>query len=424
MSETRRTVLKTLTGVAAGAAVGRAAPALAAEKVTIVAHAVHRQAATTGQGGDITASWRDKNGASIEWLTFGVGETNERTLKEASLAQGSADIGFMLDRYAGPQYANLFEDLNEWQAKDPIPDFAGIPGSMKAAHTFGGKLTAMPFRHATQGFFCNNTLLAERGVAPPKTVEEMPAIAERLTYERPDGTKVSGLVIAMDDPAAPLDWIRGFGGDFITADYKPVCDSPATVRGVTVLRELYVKGVLPRNAMSMMNEDVTTFMQQGRAAMTNNAFGRYAVFNDAKASKFPGQIAAMRIPLAVDGKYTPAKTSVWAMAIPRNARNKALSWSLVKYLSTPENTVLEALNGNGPVRPAAYDDPRVEKLIPYAMAEKAALAEARLVIPGFPNAARAMDLFMEEFGLALLGRKPPQEAMADLRKRVQPLLPA
>ncbi len=295
---------------------------------------------------------------------------------------------------------------------------------MKAAHTFGGKLTAMPFRHATQGFFCNTTLLAERGIAAPKTVEEMPAIAEQLTYERSDGTKVSGLVIAMDDPSAPLDWIRGFGGDFITQDYKVVCDTPATVRGVTVLRDLYAKGVLPRNAMNMMNEDVTTFMQQGRAAMTNNAFGRYAVFNDPKASKFPGNIVPMRIPLGVDGRFTPAKTSVWAMAIPRNAKNKALSWSLIRYLSAPESTVLEALNGNGPVRPSAYDDPRVQKLIPYAEAEKAALTEARLVIPGFPNAARAMDLFMEEFGLALLGRKSPQDAMSNLRKRVQPLLPA
>ena len=35
-----------------------------------------------------------------------------------------------------------------------------------------------------------------------------------------------------------------------------------------------------------------------------------------------------------------------------------------------------------------------------------------------------MDMFMEEFGLAMLDRKSPQQAMADLKKRVLPLLPA
>ena len=112
------------------------------------------------------------------------------------------------------------------------------------------------------------------------------------------------------------------------------------------------------------------------------------------------------------------------MAIPSNAPKKELSWSLIRHLSLPEATIAEALNGNGPVRPSAYDDARVQKLIPSAAAEKRARAAARLVVPGFPNAARAMDIFMEELGLAMLDRKTPQQAMRDLKTRVQPLLPA
>ena len=71
----------------------------------------------------------------------------------------------------------------------------------------------------------------------------------------------------------------------------------------------------------------------------------------------------------------PAKTSVWAMAIPRNGRNKERAWSLIRYLSTRESTIAETLNGNGPVRPSAYEDARVKALIPYAAAEKEALAQ-------------------------------------------------
>ena len=424
---TRRDVLRHLAALAAGTAVGPLAVtrAMAAERMTIISHAVHKAAATTGQGGDITAPWRSSHGGvEIEWLTFGVEAVNERAMKEASLSEGNADIVFILDRYTGPQFAGLFEDLRTWQAKDPIPNFAEIPAGMTAAHTFSGKLTAIPYRHATHGLHYNTDFFSARGVtAPPKNVDEVMALAEKLTFKRDDGVQVYGLVMNFDDPATPIDWIRAYGGDFITPDYQIAIDSPASVRGVTMLCDLFRKGIIPKNSMNLKTEDVITFMQQGRAAMTNNPFNRYVNYNDPKASKYSGKIAVVSLPLGVDGKPIPAKTSVWAMAIPRNSKNKERSWSLIKLLSTPESTVAATLNGNGPVRPSAYEDAKVKALIPYAAAEKQALGSARLVVPGFANAAKSMDIFIEELGHAMLGNKEPKAAMAEVKKRVQPLLP-
>ena len=424
---TRRTVIAhLLPGAAAAVALTVFAPrrAVAAERLSIFSHAVHKAVSTTGPGGDVTAAWREKNGAEVEWLTSGVEATNERAFKEASLGQGNANIVFLLDRYTGPQFAGMFEDLGAWHARDPIPGLNEIPAGMIGAHTLGGKLTAIPFRHATHGLHYNTTFLAERGVQPPKTIEQTLKAAEQLTYTRADGTRVYGLVLNFDDPSSPIDWIRAFGGDFITPSYEVVIDQPAAVRAVAAICDLYKREILPKNVLTMKTEDVTTFMQQGRAAMCNQPFGRFVAFNDPKTSKFPGRIAVGPLPLASDGKPTPAKTSVWAMAIPRNSRNKELSWSLIKHLSLRESVIAEALNGNGPVRPSAYDDAKVKALIPYAAEEKLALAGARLVVPGFPNNGKAMDIFIEEFSQAMLGAKEPQAAMMDLKKRVVPLMPA
>ncbi len=419
---TRRHTLLTLAGTAACIAV----PARADEwTITIVAHAVHRQAATTGPGGDITASWRNANNSSIEWLTFGVEATNERVLQDASLSRGSVDIGFVLNGYTGPQYAHLFEDLHDWQARNPIPAIDEFPATMLATHTYGGKLTALPYRHATQGLHYNTALFAERGVAgPPGTITDWMTLVEKMSYVRDDGSRVYGLVVSMEDLSCTLDIVRAFGGDFITQDLKVVIDQPPAVRAISAMRDLIKQNAMPRNTTNFKNEDVISYMQQGRAAMTNSPFGRFFTFNDPKASKFPGKVAAVSLPLAIDGNATPAKTSVWAMAIPRNGHDKELSWSLIRHLSTPESTILAALNGNGPVRPSAYDDPHVRKLLPYAEAEKTALATARLITPSFPNATRAMDAMMEELGLALLGRKDVQTAMNDAKSRVEPLLTA
>lgn len=415
---------RTLLG--AGAAATLAAPrvARAAEKLVIISHAVHRTAATKGPGGDVTEAWQRANNVEIEWLTFGVEAVNERALKEANLAQGNADVVFMLDRYTAPQFALLFEDLNEWMSREAIPDFAEIPDGMLAAHRFGTRQAAIPFRHATHGLHFNTTFLAERGIAaPPRTLDETLAAIEKLSFTR-DGTRVYGLIINMDDPSTPIDWVRAYGGDFITPDYKVVVDQPGAVQAMTVMADLFKRGLMPRNVVNMKTEDIITFMQQGRGAMTNQPFNRIFNYGDPKASKFPGQFAVTPLPTGIDGKPIPAKTSVWAMAIPRNARRKELSWSLIRHLSLPESTILAALNGNGPVRPSAYADPRVQKIVPYAAAEAEALKTARLVVPGFANNAKAMDMFIEEMGAVLLGTKAPQAAMTDLAARVKPLLPA
>ena len=415
----RRTLLR-----AAAIAPALATPhiARANEKLVVISHAVHRTAAPTGRGGDITETWRRANNIEIEWLTFGVEVTNERALKEASLSQGNADVVFMLDRYTGPQFAPLFDDLGVWMGRTALPDFAEIPQGMLAAHRFGTKQAAMPYRHATHGLHANKTLLAERGITMPRTLDDTISAFEKLNFMR-DGTRVYGLVINMDDPSSPIDWVRAYGGDFITPDYKVVVDQPGAVRAMEMFRELFRQNRMPRNVVNMKTEDIITMMQQGRGALTNQPLNRLLNYGYPKASKFLGQFEVTPLPLGIDGRPIPAKTSVWAMAIPRNARRKELSWSLIRHLSLPESTVLAAMNGNGPVRPSAYADPRVQAVVPWAAQEAEALQSARLVVPGFANAAKAMDMFIEEMGAVLLATKEPQAAMTDLATRVRPLLP-
>jgi len=409
-----------------GPAIAQGRPA----KLTIMSHAVHKAVATGAKGGDSTAPWRQRSGVDAEWITFSVEGVHERVYREASLASGTVDIAFLLERYGGPHIAPLFEDLGEWQARDPIEHFDEIGAGMTAAHTYRGRMIAIPYRHATHGFFCNKTFLAERGVsAMPRSFEEIAELAERLTYARGDGSRVNGYALSMDDPSAMVDLVRAFGGEFITPDYRVVCNEAGAVKAATLVRDWYRKGVLARNVMSFKTEEVITAMQQGRAAMTNQPFGRFVNYNDPRQSKFPGAIDVVALPMATAaaggaiGMPAPAKTSVWGMAIPRNARNKDLSWALIKELSTRESTIRAAINGNGPVRPSAYDNPGVRDLAPWSDFEKAVLPSARLVLPGFENAAKAMDIYMEELQRAMLGQAEPQQAMDAAKARIDPLLP-
>jgi multiple sugar transport system substrate-binding protein len=196
---------------------------------------------------------------------------------------------------------------------------------------------------------------------------------------------------------------------------------------VSLVRDWFRRGVLPRNVMTFKTEEVITAMQQGRAALTNQPFGRLVNYNHPQQSRFPGEIAVRPLPMMASvagaGALVPAKTSVWAMTIPRNSRDKDAAWALIREISGKENTIRAALNGNGPVRLSAYDDPRVRELVPYAAMERAVLPIAGLTLPGFADAGRAMDIMMEELQRCLLGQAEPLATMQSARARIEPLLP-
>jgi multiple sugar transport system substrate-binding protein len=119
-----------------------------------------------------------------------------------------------------------------------------------------------------------------------------------------------------------------------------------------------------------------------------------------------------------------AVVEFWAMAIPRNAGDKALGWDFIRAMSTQAATLAAARNGNGPVRVSTYDDAGFNAQLPTAAVESRALAKARVPYPAFAEASRAQSVFVEEMQAAILARKTPAQAVQDTIARVKPLLPA
>lgn len=410
-------------GLDSTAALAQTAP------LNLFAHRVMQTVSTGAQGGDITKEWAQKNGTTIQWTTFDTGPLQERLFREASLGETTVDVGFLLNTQAVPRAASLFEPLDEYMKRDPLEDASDIfPGLMEGMKV-GGKQFAVPFRHASSGLHYNEELLAEKGFSkPPSTIEEMAEMARACTYRRTDGTAVVGLCMPGVTYPNVIDIARAWDGDFITPDFKCVADQPPMLNAIKMLRELFVAGAFPRNFATLSTEDVNVWMQQGRAAFSLQSMGRNRIYNDPQKSKFPGKIKTIALPgsKTLAGRYeaAPAKVEFWGLCIPKNAKRKDLSWSFIKAMATKAATLGAALNGNGPVRASTYADAGFAKTVPYASEELKVLKVARVPLPAFDEAARAGDLFKEEAEAAVLGMKTPEEAMASLVKRVQPLLPA
>jgi len=424
-SLTRRRFLGT---AAAGAATLSLSPAWAQGRtLNILSHAVHQNVLGSGDG-DLMAGWRAANGAELAFTTFDSNPLQDRLFREASLPATDFSVGYIIDNRPTAEIASLFEPLGPLNDADPIEDFADIAPGLIQGMTVGGSLVGIPVRHATQGLFYNEALLEEAGIdAPPETLEELVEQAIKLTFTSASGTPVTGMILASDLAVFPVMFARAFGGDFITSDFRLVPDRQAFEQGLGVLRAMFETGALPRSYATTRNDDMVTWIQQGRAAFTVLPFARNAQLNNPDQSNFPGRIKAVPFPGSTSlqaGTPMAAVVEAWAMAIPRNARDKQLAWSYIREVSSKRATLGMALNGNGPVRVSTYGEAELSARNPLAAVEAGVLATARGAFPPFPEAARAQATMLEEVQLAVIGRKPVSDAVGAIIDRVGPMLPA
>lgn len=423
---TRRGFLGTTLGGAAALAIN---PAWAAGKtLNILSHKVHETVLGAGGDNDLLKDWKAGNDADAVFTTFDSNPLMDRLFREASLGETDYGVGYMVDNRPTSEIASLFEPLDDMLKNDPIEDFGDIAPGLVQGMTVDSKLIGIPVRHATQGLFYNEDLLAEAGIsAPPTTLEELVEQAKKTTFTSKAGTPVTGMILASDLAVFPVMFARAFGGDFITKDFQLVPDPAAMEQGLDTLRAMFEAGALPRSYATTKNDDQVTWMQQGRAAFTVLPFARNAQLNNPEQSKYPGKIKAIEFPISAGlaGKMPMASiTEAWAMVIPKNAKDKQLAWSYIKEVSSKRVTLGMALNGNGPVRVSSYADEALIKKNPVAAVEAKVLADARGAFPPFPEAARAQATMLEEVQLAVLGRKPVKDAVAAIVERVKPLMPA
>jgi multiple sugar transport system substrate-binding protein len=422
-------------GVWAGGSKEKAAGAKPVEKMgkfTIVLHQVHRNVMTKGAGGDVTADWLAKHPEveGIEWVTLGIADIHSKIFREASLDKTPVDIGFVMNEYFSPEVANLFEPLDGFISKDPPEEWGDVFDSLKEMVKIKGVSYSMPFRTTVTGLHYNAEMFKSRGLPEPKQgmfFEDLLAVAGSLRYKAGDGTDVFPYLIPGDDVGNVVDISRAWNGEFIDANFKCRINEPGMIKAVTLLRDLYAKDLYPKAFSSITNNDLNTWVQQGRIAMTSQATGKNVVFNS-KDSKVTGQIKTISFPIskefASQYKVAPVKSSLWSLSVPKNARNKELSWSFIKHVVGKNNTLGAAINGNGPIRKSTYADETYRKAnSAFWEAELASLAVARPTNPAFANAQQAKDIFLNYVTQAIIGRLEVQDAMNKAKAEIDKLLP-
>lgn len=303
-------------------------------------------------GGDAAADGREKvtmwgswSGAQVDQLDAHAAAFNEsqdeyeveyvpqEIVEEkllTSLAGGQVPDVVLWDRYQTSLYApkGALSSIDELVSEDSV-DLEQFYGPSVDEMTVDGELYGLPLLVDNRSLYYNKTILAEAGIEPPTTWEELRTAAEALTIR--EGGKLTQSGFLLDDLGLFNVYLWQTGGELLNDDQTEVLfDSP---EGAEVLD--YWQGLLEAGVYEQGFGDGIDAFAQGTAAMKMN--GPWAL---ADLDKVEGlEYGIVPPPAGPDGD-TGAAMGGFGLVIPEGAKNAEGAWEFMKWWATePQNSV-------------------------------------------------------------------------------------
>jgi multiple sugar transport system substrate-binding protein len=233
--------------------------------------------------------------------------------------------------------------------------------SMAVGTASDGRITALPLNQDLFILFYNKALFADAGfTAPPKTYDEMFAMAKKMTDPAKGVYGFVGRGIKNANVVLYDTFLLGWDQETVTADGKTLLTaSPKAIEAGKFYQKLMRECGPPGSVGFNWNEAQTSFMQ-GRAAMWLDGIGFSAPLLDPNKSRITDKVGFAPVPAGPHAHNTAP--FIDGIGIPVGAKNKKAAWYFLQY-EAGKDAMKEILrSGSGtPPRATSYADPDIVK---------------------------------------------------------------
>jgi multiple sugar transport system substrate-binding protein len=200
------------------------------------------------------------------------------------------------------------------------------------------------------------------------------------------------------------------GGKVLSDDgKKSEIDSPENVKALQFMVDGIKNGSATRAVTTYMEEESRRSFENGKPAFMRNWPYAYALGN-AKGSKVKGKFKVAPFP-TFEGAGKAGILGGHNLVISAYSKNPKGAVKLIDYLTSPEvEKTYAATYSIAPVLNATYDDPDVQKALPFAQELRQAVTQAksRPVSPVYPQISQAI---YKNVNQALAGRVSAESAL-------------
>ena len=319
-------------------------------------------------------------------------------------------------------YANLSDYIKSASAKDY--DFADIsPGLVKDA-SVNGQVMGVPLNIEGPVLYYRKDLFAKCGVALPRSLTELDAVAAKL---KACDAGVTPFVSRGLKPALPFTYsvfLHNMGGSYIKGGKSQLCSK----EGQASL-DLYAKMLKDYGPPGVVNYSfyqISGLYKEGKAAMAFESSNELSSVMDGGARLKDTGIAVL--PAGPGGSH-PTVIG-WTMSVSNYSKNKEAAWYFVQWATSKAMQEKLALEGIAPPRAAVaggadfkkwMDEQPVRKEWVAAVNELGKTGTSEVGYPIVANPA-SREFVGQAVNELLLGQKPVAQACADADKQLDALI--
>jgi multiple sugar transport system substrate-binding protein len=375
---------------------------------------------------EASAELEQLTGTRFELEVVGYDDVRRLTLRNAQDKVSAYDLISFDVVWAG-EYGKrgillpLDEHLARSRAQVEPEDFLDIAFTQGR---YRGRQLGLPIQPHPELLWYRADLLAADGLQPPRTTEELLAVARH--YQKPESGRYGILWNGQRGQAfgqQMAHFYAAFGQPLLDDQGHPTLDTP---KGVAAARfALALLKVSPVDVVNTAWDQRPLRMSQGSVAMTYEWGARADLVEQAPSSLVAGKIGYAAAPHA-PGEAAVTPIGTWSLGIPSNiGPRRELAWSALAWLTSRETLKLLARHGNGGMpRKSLLRDPELVRRYPvFTVVDQLSQAGQlqdwmRPAVPQWPQLAEILGTTYHDM---LLGRLKPEQAAALAQQQAEAL---
>ena len=308
-----------------------------------------------------------------------------------------------------------------WDQKDIITKYwetnALVGGPKMYLPGPGAQPYGIPFGAETGVLGYRTDIFEKHKLKPPATYDELLAAARLIKDKEGIGGLTSRGQTGHQVTAAWLLHLSPNGGEVFDKAFRAAFNNPQGVKAANILKEIVDTG--PPGIPSYGFGEMQNAFLQGQAAMYLDSVSVFGPAQDPSKSKVVGKVGYVVHP---KGTQHSAQSGGFAMAIPKNARNKDAAFLFMQWMTSKKADLKIALAGGNINRWSTVDNAEIAKKYPI---EVPALRESlkicnpdwRPLIPEWDHISQ--QILGQALPAVITGDKPAKAALDAVVKDVE-----
>lgn len=314
---------------------------------------------------EVAPAFEKATGIKIEFTMLPVDAWRARLKAELGAGSTGIDIAQWSVGMAGwmsPHVLDHSEVVAKITARDPDFAWDDFLGGSKAAATYDGKLSGIPYRITTGIMVYQKELLAKAGFAAfPTTFADFERAAMAVNSP-PDrfafgvmGKQGSGLYTSL------ASWLYSAGGKLV--DFKTgeiFINRPEAVTALQFMADLVVKNKLaPPEVTTWEYDEIIAGGQRDRYVMAQTFAPYMTLMNDPTNSKTAGRWAGAVVPGHTDASQSRTWIDGHFLAVPKYAKHADWSMEFIRMACSKQWQLRSMERGNAPPRGSVLRNPEM-----------------------------------------------------------------